>query len=164
MNKFKRLLLLTGLACAGSRFMPAESVKQEASTLTWMQFLAAEVRELRREMLEDRIERLESRFHALGREIQQARAEREQAEPDQRAASRQVLEIDRQLADPALSDEERRELADLRAVISRGPTDRVDAERIERQLTETLHQEQLRLERLRGLARALTPPSTGSQQ
>jgi hypothetical protein len=144
----------------------AESMKQETpNSLAWLQFLAAEVRELRRELLEDRIERQESRIRALGREIQQARAEREQVESERRVSSQQMLDIDRQLADPALPAEERQELATLRAeAISRGPTNRAATERNETQLSEKLRQEQLRLEWLRGLARALAPPSTGSQQ
>lgn len=165
LNNLRRILLLTALAFTGSRSVIAESPKSETpDTLAWIQFLATEVRELRRELLDDRIERQETRIRSLERELQQARLEREQAEAQRRTMGQQMLDIERQLTDPAMPPEQREELAVIRAAaMSRGPADTV-VQRDESRLTETLRREQIRLEWLRGLARSLAPPSTGSQQ
>jgi septal ring factor EnvC (AmiA/AmiB activator) len=161
-----RLTVLLVIGLASNRFAAAQSATQEApTTQAWMQFLASEIRELRRELLEDRIERQETRIRTLARELQKVNIEREQAEVQRQAARQQMAELERQLADPAITVEERQELAAVQAdVISHGPSNVASSQRDEPELSEGLRKEQLRLDWLRGLARSLAPPSTGSQQ
>jgi predicted nuclease with TOPRIM domain len=137
---------------------------ETASVLAWLQFVGAELRELRREMLQDRLERQQSRVGDLERELEQVRLERQQGEELQRSQAQEMQSLEQRLRDPAVPAEERAQLEAFRAEIStRGPAVHSTALQKEAQITDRLRHEQVRLQSLLQLERLLTPPTnTGS--
>ena len=163
----KHTLLLVGLAAlTGGRLRAEGASKPEASqTMAWLQFVAAEVRELRRELLEDRLDRQETRVRALERELRQAHVELQDGEEIQRAQSQELVQVDQRLGDLALPPEERSQLEELRTSVSlRSHSDRGALTQKAAQIGEQLQRERARLEALRALARSLAPPANESQR
>lgn len=159
------VFLAISAGCARTLLIAGDTAKQEPpDTLAWLKFVASELRELRREVLDDRLERQEVRVRALEFQLRQSRTERQDGEEVQRAQNQEVLQLEQQLADPALSPEDRTQLESIRAeAASREQTDRGLLAQKEAQLTEKLRREQQRLEALRAVARSLSTPAAGSQ-
>ena len=159
------LLFLTLAVCSAVRLLPAEPPAGETSNaMAWLQFVARELRELRRELAADRVDRQEARVLVVGQQLQQARLERQQGEELQRVHSQEILQLDQQLTDPALPAEDRSKLQTVRAeLVNAAPRDRETSAQKEAQITEALRNAQLHLERLRAAARALTPEATAPQ-
>jgi hypothetical protein len=154
------LVALALCLASGSRLPAAESGQESQNPLVWLQFIATELRDLRRELLEDRLERQLARVRALEVELNQARIERSDGVEVQRAQAQELLNLEQQLADPALAAEERTALLALRTeVTARDGADRADFAQKEKQIAERLQSEQTRLESLRAMARALAPKS-----
>lgn len=159
------VLLAISAGCAGGLLLAGDTAKQESpDTLAWLKFVAAELRELRREVLADRLERQEVRVGALEFQLRQSRSERQDGEEVQRAQNQELLQLEQQLADPALSPEDRTQLESIRAeAASREQTDRGLLAQKEAQISEKLRREQQRLDALRAVARSLVTPTSGSQ-
>jgi hypothetical protein len=158
----KQVLVLVGLAVLAGGFLRGEEpAKPDASqTMAWLQFIATELRELRREFVEDRLERQEMRVRALDRDLRQVRVEHQDGEEVERARSLELVEVDQQLANPALSAEDRAQLENLRNSVT---TERTAVAQKEAQINDQLRREQARLESLRALARELAPTTTQTQ-
>jgi hypothetical protein len=155
-------ILISAALClgSGSGLLAADAGKEAQNPLVWLQFIATELRDLRRELLEDRLERQQTRVRALEAELNQARIERNDGVDVQRAQAEELLNLDKQIADPALAAEQRAELQALRTELTaREGADRADAGLKEKQLAERLQREQTRLESLRAMARAMAPGS-----
>jgi aspartate aminotransferase-like enzyme len=143
-----------------------EGVPATAASPAVLNQIAAELRELKREFLEDRIERQEARVSALERELQRAHFDLQSGDDSQRTESQDAMQLDQQLSDPALSPEQRAELEAVRTeVAATAQRERSAQRQRESETAESLHHERARLESLRGALRALSalPPSTSGQ-
>jgi hypothetical protein len=132
--------------------------------LAWLQAVVSELRELRRELLEDRLERQEARVRALEGESRRVRAERLQAEALQHRQNLELVRVDERLRDPDLGPDTRSQLETLRTEFTRGASDRTDFAHLESLAGEKLNREQLRLEKLLELARTLATQERKTNQ
>ena len=159
----KLIPILVCVAACGSGLLAQEAARQEApNTAVLLQFLAAEIRELRRELLEDRIERQQARVQALDRELSQARLDRQQEEEFQRSQNQEMIQVQQRLGDSSLPADERSHLEALRTDLVARQTDRTASTQKEARITDQMQYEQGRLEWLRRLSRSLAPPSASS--
>ena len=158
-------LFLTVAACAARLSAAEPSSTETSNAMAWVQFVALELRELRRELAADRVDRQEARVSALGQQLQQARLERQQGEELLRVHGQELLQLDQQLADPAIPAEERSKLQAVRGeLVNATPKDRETSAQREAQITDALRNAQLHLERLRAAARALAPAAPAPQK
>jgi len=152
------------VAWAGSLVWADEPARREApDTGAWLRFVAEELRELRRELLDDRIEKQTARVRALERELEQARMEHQDGEAVERTQEQEMLQVDQRLADAGLPADERADLEAVRATAA--TSDQSYRDLMTRKMTEigeTLRRERLRLESLRASAQALAAPATRS--
>ena len=161
----KRTTLLAALLIltAAPRLAAEDSKPEPSETMVWLRFVAAELRTLRREMLDDRVERQETRVRALEKELDQLRLARQDSEEAQSARTRDLIQVDQRLGDSAVPAEERSQLEDLRtSVAAHAQNEATASTKKEAQINGQLLRERERLESLRNLARALAPPE-GSQ-
>lgn len=160
----KRIFVLAALAAAAANpTVAADPSKDDSSnSIAWLRFIATEIRQLRRELLEDRLERQEARVKALERELQQVRAERQQSDDLQGAQAQETSQLEERLRDPEISAEQRSQLEALRAeLLTRAPTDREVFARKENEASDALRRERARLAQLHQLLRAFMA-ATGS--
>lgn len=153
------------VACAAGMARAEEPVKHEVpDTAAWLRFMAEELRELRRELLDDRIEKQVARVRALERELQQARMEHQDGDAVQRAQDQEMIQVDQRLADAGLPAEERAELEAARATATSSDQSYRDSMTHKiTEISEALRREQLRLESLRANAQWLAAPATRSR-
>ena len=152
------ILLLVGVAACGGGLLSAdESAKHETySTISWLKAVAAELRELRKEVLAERTERQEERVRVLEHELDQARAALRSGEEVQRAQNQEMIQLDQRLADPELPADERSQLESVRTEATTSQIDGTAYLQKEAQIGEKLRQERIRLNSLRAAARALS--------
>ena len=156
------ILLLVGVACGGGLLSAEDASNHEASsTISWLKSVAAELRELRREVLADRIERQEARVQTLEHELDQARATLRTGEEVQRSQDQEMIQLNQRLSDPALPADERSQLESVRAEATvASQIDRTAYLQGEAQIVEKLRKERNRLDSLRAAARTLSAAAT----
>ena len=137
-----------------------QPVKSDTSSVAaWLRIVGSELRELRRELLEDRLERQQIRVRELERESEGIRAERQQAEESQRSQGQELAQVEQQLQSSSVPAEERAQLEAVRnQIASRDPAIVAAAMTKEQQVNEALGREHSRLESLRQLDRLLEQP------
>ena len=159
----KILILATVWATCGCA-LASDSPKADG-TEAWIRFVAAELRELRRELLYDRIERQQERVRRLEHELQQADSELQNGEEAQRAQAQEINQLDRSLGDPNLPSEERSQLEATRvAAVSEDQSYRASLTRKVTDIGEALRRERGRLDSLLSSARAIALPQPGTAQ
>ncbi|MEO8663053.1 MAG: hypothetical protein ABI693_31630 [Bryobacteraceae bacterium] len=153
------------LLCTPLCVFAADASKAETpETIAWLQYVASQLLELRRDIANDRVERQEARVQALERECTQARLERDSGEEIQRTQAQEVVQMDQRLADPSLPAEEREQLQATRTAAS--STDQSYRTALARKVTElgdSLRREQTRLASLRATLQAFASSPTGGR-
>ena len=163
----RKAILAVGicLLCTPFCVVAADSSKGETpETIAWLQYVASQLLELKRDLANDRIERQEARVQALEREYTQARLEREGGEEIQRTQAQEVAQMDQRLADPSLPAEEREQLQATRTAAS--STDQSYRTALSHKVTEladSLRREQARLASLRAALQAFSSPAPGGR-
>jgi hypothetical protein len=152
----KAVLTLVLILAPVLQAQSADLAKQETNrVLAWLQYLAAELTQVRLELHEERIEKQEAKVQALERALEQIRAARRDNEQQELMQARELARIDQQLAS-TLSAEERSQIEALRAdLLARKPSAPADPGRHDAEAAERLANEQRRLQKLKEVANAL---------
>jgi hypothetical protein len=130
-----------------------------------MKSIAADLRQLRKEMFEDRIERQDDRVRALEHEFGLVRAQLQNGEQVQRAQNQEILQMDQRLSDSSLTDDERSQLESVRT--EAGASNQIDQAALlqkEAEVSENLRRERLRLDSLRAAVRVLSNSTSSHQE
>lgn len=89
---------------------PASVSGNAASQVAWIQYLAAELRRLQIELLEDRRDLQQARLQDLERDLESIQTRQQEIQEEQRSQTQRAAEIDGQLLQSNLSNPERAEL------------------------------------------------------
>jgi DNA repair exonuclease SbcCD ATPase subunit len=112
---------IPGKNIGGSSYSAPNQPNNEPETqATLLQRLAAEVRKLRSELLEQRLESQELRITLLKNELEQARATQQQLEEQERTISQEVAEVEKQLGQASLMVADREQLEATKAELVGG--------------------------------------------
>ena len=153
----KAVLTLVLILAPVLKAQSADLAKQETNhVLAWLQYLAAELAQVRRELHEERIEKQEAKVQALESTLEQIRAARRDNEQQGLMLARELARIDQQLLASPLSAEERSQIEAFRAdLLARKPSAPADPGRHDAEAAERLAHEQRRLQKLKEVANAL---------
>ena len=153
----KTVLTLVLIVAPVLKAQTADAARQEPNlVLAWLQHLAAELAQVRRELQEERIEKQEAKVKGLERELEQVRAARRDNEEQVRMQAQEIARLDQQLLASTLPAEERSQIEAVRAdLLARRPSAPADPERQDAEAAERLANEQRRLQKLKEVANAL---------
>ena len=122
---------LMAMLCIASALSVAAASGQEPATLLTKQLaelitslakLAAEVRELRTELIQQRLDRQDETILALGRQLENLKGEQERLDEEERSEGRELQELNERLSQAGLRGDERLQLG------NGGEHERIDRE------------------------------------